>query len=60
MAEIVFYCPNADLSVHQTLDDNAQRRNDEELYEPILCRACSRLHFIDKKTGKPVPSPAMR
>jgi hypothetical protein len=47
MAEIVFYCPNADLSVHQTLDDNAQRRNDEELYEPILCRACSRLHFIN-------------
>ena len=51
MAEIVFYCPNVDLSVQHLLDDNTQR-GDEEIYEAILCFACTRLHFVNKKTGK--------
>ena len=50
MAEIVFHCPNADLSVQHLLDDNAQQS--DEVYQPILCSACIQLHFINKKTGK--------
>jgi hypothetical protein len=52
MAEIVFYCPNVDLSVQHLLDDSVQQKSNEELYEAILCFACTRLHFINKKTGK--------
>jgi hypothetical protein len=52
MAEIVFYCPNVDLNVQHLLDDNVKQQNDEEIYESILCFACTRLHFINKKTGK--------
>jgi hypothetical protein len=52
MAEIVFYCPNVDLSVQHLLDDNVQQRSNKEIYESILCFACTRLHFFNKKTGK--------
>jgi hypothetical protein len=52
MAEIVFYCPNVDLSVQHLLDDNVQQKSNEEIYESILCFACTRLHFFNKKTGK--------
>jgi hypothetical protein len=52
MADIMFYCPNADLSVRQTLENNVQQKSDEEIYEAVLCFACTRLHFINKKTGK--------
>jgi hypothetical protein len=51
MAEIVFYCPNVDLSVQHLLDDNVQQKSGE-IYESILCFACTRLHFFNKKTGK--------
>jgi hypothetical protein len=51
MAEIVFYCPNVDLTVQHLLDENLQK-SDEEIYESILCLACTRLHFINKKTRK--------
>jgi hypothetical protein len=52
MAEIAFYCPNVDLSVQHLLDDNVQQKSNEEIYESILCFACTRLHFFNKKTGK--------
>jgi hypothetical protein len=52
MAEIVFYCPNVDLSVQHLLDDNVQEKSNEEIYESVLCFACTRLHFFHKKTGK--------
>jgi len=52
MAEIVFYCPNVDLSVQHLLDDNVQEKSNEEIYESVLCFACTRLHFFNKKTGK--------
>lgn len=50
MADIVFHCPNAELSVHHRLDNDA--RYSDEVYEPILCSACIQLHFINRKTGK--------
>jgi hypothetical protein len=52
MAEIVFYCPNVDLSVQHLLDDSVEQKSDEEIYESVLCFGCTRLHFINKKTGK--------
>jgi hypothetical protein len=50
MAEIAFRCPNVDLRVEHLLDP--QPKNDEEIYESILCFACTRLHFINRKTGE--------
>jgi hypothetical protein len=51
MAEIIFHCPNVDLRVRQLPDGDA-RQNREEIYDSVLCHACTRLHFINKKTGK--------
>jgi hypothetical protein len=34
MTEIVFYCPNVDLSVQHLLDDNVQQKSDEEITNP--------------------------
>jgi hypothetical protein len=39
-------------SVQHLLDDNVQQKSNEEIYESILCFACTRLHFFNKKTGK--------
>ncbi len=50
MAEIAFHCPNVDLRVQHLLDP--QQKSDDEIYESILCFACTRLHFINKKTGE--------
>ena len=35
----------------QTLLDK-QERNEAEIYEAVICPACTRLHFINKSTGK--------
>jgi hypothetical protein len=52
MVEIVFYCPNVDLSVQHLLDDSVEQKSDEEIYESVLCFACTPRHFTNKKTGK--------
>ena len=38
------------MNVQRRLDEVDDVREDE--YEVILCPACARLHFINRKTGK--------
>jgi hypothetical protein len=49
---IIFRCPQTDMEV-QTLCINRERmRAGGRAYETVNCSACTRLHFIDKFTGK--------
>jgi len=38
------------MSVQHWLDDDNDAQNDE--YETVVCNACTRLHFINRKTGR--------
>ena len=49
---ITFRCPETDLEV-QTLLDN---KDEERIYEAVICPACARLHFINRSTGKALGS----
>lgn len=52
MGNVVFRCPGTGLNVQHWLaaeDDPAGR---ECSYETVLCKACARLHFINRATGK--------
>ncbi|UVO34696.1 hypothetical protein KUL72_24925 [Bradyrhizobium arachidis] len=50
MAHFLFTCPTTAFKVQQWLDedDNAPR----DKYEAITCPACTKTHFINRKTGK--------
>src|SRR5665213_3206295 len=56
---IMFRCPQTDLDV-QTLLDKQEKEEVEilETYEAVICPACTRLHFINKSTGKALGSGA--
>ena len=50
MSAFIFTCPTTKFNVQHW------RENDEDIseneYEGITCLACSRLHFINRKTGE--------
>ena len=51
MATFIFTCPNTDLNVQHSFDDEDEDAPDTE-YEAITCPACTRLHFINLKTRR--------
>jgi hypothetical protein len=51
MAPFIFTCPNTNMSVQHSFDDDDENAGDTE-YEAITCPACTRLHLINLKTGK--------
>jgi hypothetical protein len=46
----LFTCPRTNLKVQHWLDDDEDVPETE--YEAVQCPACSRLHLINRKTGK--------
>ncbi len=50
MATLVFTCPATLMNVQHWLEGG--RDIQENRYESVICRACTRLHFINRKTGK--------
>lgn len=50
MADTLFTCPSTALKVQHRLDDDADAPETE--YEAITCKACARLHLINRKTGR--------
>ena len=51
MANFLFTCPSTNLNVQHWRDDDDEDVSDNE-YEAITCKACARLHLINRKTGK--------
>jgi len=53
MAHVLFRCPNTGANVQHLLDggpSGAERSPHE--YESVTCLACTRLHFVNRLTGK--------
>ena len=51
MNNIVFKCPRTGLNVQHWLEDS-KPGDQSRIYESVVCKACTRLHFINKTTGK--------
>jgi hypothetical protein len=54
MANILFRCPRTGMNVsHWVDDDDAPRHEDNpSYYDAVPCPACTRLHFMNRSTGK--------
>jgi len=51
MKNIVFKCPRTGLNVQHQLDES--KPDDSKCtYESVMCKACTRLHFINRSTGR--------
>jgi len=50
MAASLFTCPFAGRKVQHWLDDDEDASETE--YEAITCKACGRLHLINRKSGR--------
>jgi hypothetical protein len=50
MAVFIFTCPGTSMLVQHWLDEDDDVRENE--YEGIICPACTKLHFLDRNTGK--------
>jgi hypothetical protein len=50
MPAFLFTCPNTSMRVQYWIDDDPD--SDDSKYEALTCAACSKVHFINPKTGK--------
>ena len=50
MAGFLYRCPNTGQLVQGWSAEDVQ--NSEDSYESVTCLACSRLHFVNRTTGR--------
>jgi hypothetical protein len=50
MATLIYTCPSTDLKVQHWQDEDQDVPENE--YEAVTCLACSRIHFLNRKTGR--------
>jgi hypothetical protein len=50
MTTLLFTCPTTLMKVQHWLDGGEDTPDHE--YETVVCKACARLHFINRRTGK--------
>jgi hypothetical protein len=51
MGNVVFKCPLTGMNVQHWLDE-VPPGDAHCSYESVVCKACSRLHFVDRSSGK--------
>ena len=51
MGNFLFTCPSTNLNVQHWRDDDDEGVLDNA-YEAVTCKACARLHLINRNTGK--------
>jgi hypothetical protein len=51
MAHLVFKCPDTSFNVQHWIEDDEDDAPGNR-YESVACPACTRVHFINRKTGK--------
>jgi hypothetical protein len=51
MATFVYRCPITALNVQTWLADDPSG-DDVEVYETVTCLACTRVHLVNRSTGK--------
>jgi hypothetical protein len=52
MANIIFRCPRTGMNVQIWLAKDDPATNQANGYESVTCPACTRIHFVNKTTGK--------
>jgi hypothetical protein len=52
MANVVFKCPRTGMNVQHWIAEEATPDDPHCTYETVVCKACTRLHFINRGTGK--------
>jgi hypothetical protein len=52
MGHIIFKCPRTGLNVQHWLADEPEPGRPRASHESVVCKACSRLHFVDRSNGK--------
>jgi len=48
----VFKCPRTGMNVQHSLDERLRAEQPESVYEAVVCKACTGLHFINRTNGK--------
>jgi hypothetical protein len=51
MGNVLFRCPRTALNVQHWLADEVGPGDPQCSYETVVCKACTRLHFISRRTG---------
>ena len=52
MRHVLFRCPRTGLNVQHWLADEVKPDDVRCTYETVSCKACTRLHFINRATGR--------
>jgi hypothetical protein len=52
MANLIFKCPRTGLNVQHWLAEEVAPDEPRCTYESLTCLACTRLHFINRSSGK--------
>jgi len=52
MGNVVFRCPRTGMNVQHWLDNDSRPDDPPRTYETVVCKACTRLHFINRSTGR--------
>ncbi len=51
MPPFIYRCPNTGLKVQGWVADDPAE-GEADTYEPVTCLICTRVHFVNPKTGK--------
>ena len=51
MPQLLFKCPRTGMNVQHWLDE-PEPGDPHPVYESVVCKACTRIHFINSATGK--------
>ena len=49
---IIYRCPITSLEVQTLLQPSDQSLEGKKHYESLTCPSCTRVHFVNRKTGK--------
>jgi hypothetical protein len=57
MGNVVFKCPRTGMNVQHWLAEEIAPGERAGTYETVVCKACTRLHFINRANGKLLGTP---
>lgn len=52
MGNIVFRCPHTGMHVQHWMAEEVTGETPRGIYDTVICNACARIHFINRRTGK--------
>ena len=52
MGNIVFRCPHTGMHVQHWMAEEVTGETPRGIYDTVVCDACARIHFINRRTGK--------